>query len=138
MKSPSITTFGGLFSKSGSGCIIGLNHRLAGTTMSTQIKKLLQELKEGLVRIYGRQLKAVYLYGSYARGDNRKGSDVDVMIVLTRYQNYSHEIKRTSELIGRLSLDHEISISRIFMKEEQWLTADTPLLRNIRSQGQPA
>ncbi|OGO74785.1 MAG: nucleotidyltransferase [Anaerolineae bacterium CG03_land_8_20_14_0_80_58_20] len=106
--------------------------------MSTQIKKLLQELKEGLVRIYGRQLKAVYLYGSYARGDNRKGSDVDVMIVLTRYQNYSHEIKRTSELIGRLSLDHEISISRIFMKEEQWLTADTPLLRNIRSQGQPA
>jgi len=106
--------------------------------MPIRIKELLQEIKEGLAKIYGRQLTAVYLYGSYARGDYHKGSDVDVMIVLSRYQNYTAEIKRTSELIGRLSLDHEVSISRIFMTEDQWLNADTPLLRNIRAQGQAA
>ena len=37
--------------------------------MSDDIKKILRELKKGLVEIYGDQLKAVYLYGSYARGD---------------------------------------------------------------------
>lgn len=42
-----------------------------------RIRKLMKELKEGLSRIYGEQLKAVYLYGSYARGDYREGSDVD-------------------------------------------------------------
>lgn len=42
----------------------------------------MKELKAGLVRIYGDRLKAVYLYGSYARGDYRPGSDVDVMILL--------------------------------------------------------
>ena len=37
--------------------------------MSENIKKILDELKKKLVEIYGDQLQAVYLYGSYARGD---------------------------------------------------------------------
>jgi predicted nucleotidyltransferase len=47
----------------------------------------MKELKAGLVRIYGDKLKAVYLYGSYARGDYRQGSDVDAMILLSDYKN---------------------------------------------------
>ena len=54
----------------------------------------MKELKEGLVRIYGDKLKAVYLYGSYARGDYRPGSDVDVMILLKDYKNYVSAPKR--------------------------------------------
>lgn len=53
-----------------------------------KIRKLMKELKDGLTKIYGSQLKAVYLYGSYARGDYRKGSDVDVMILLKDYKDY--------------------------------------------------
>ena len=34
--------------------------------MSTNIKKILRELKKGLDKIYGDQLKAVYLFGSFA------------------------------------------------------------------------
>ena len=52
-----------------------------------RIRKLMKELKEGLIRIYGDKLKAVYLYGSYARGDYRQGSDVDAMILLSDYKN---------------------------------------------------
>ena len=37
--------------------------------MPRHIKKLLKELKEGLTHIYADELKAVYLYGSYARGE---------------------------------------------------------------------
>jgi predicted nucleotidyltransferase len=36
--------------------------------MPDKIKKLLRQLKQGLVEIYGDRLKVVYLYGSYARG----------------------------------------------------------------------
>lgn len=106
--------------------------------MSANIRKLLGELKKELVRIYGEQLKGVYLYGSYARGENQLGSDVDVMILLASYQRYGDEIKRTSELNARLSLDYNLSISRLFMTEERWKYEDSPLLRNIRAQGQPA
>lgn len=50
--------------------------------MRGRVRKLLRDLKEGLIRIYGDELKAVVLYGSYARGDASRVSDIDVMIVL--------------------------------------------------------
>ena len=106
--------------------------------MPGSIRKLLAELKKELTRVYGERLKGVYLYGSYARGENQPGSDVDVMIVLTSYQRYGDEIKRTSELNAKLSLDYNLSISRLFMTEERWKHDDSPFLRNIRAHGQPA
>ncbi len=98
----------------------------------------MKELKEGLVRIYGDKLEELYLYGSYARGDARSDSDIDVMIVLNNYESYGKEIDRTGELASNLSLEYGISISRVIMKELQWKKSDTPLLRNIRLDGVPA
>jgi len=95
----------------------------------------MKELKEGLVRIYGDKLKGVYLYGSYARGEARTDSDIDVMIVLKNYRSYGKEIDRTGRLISTLALKYGISISRVVMKENQWKIADTPLLRTIRMDG---
>ena len=98
----------------------------------------MKELKEGLIPIYGDKLKELYLYGSYARGDYRQSSDVDVMILLSDFKNYWEEINRTSELIQKVSLDHNILVSRIFITEEKWNRSDTPLLENIHHEGQPA
>lgn len=106
--------------------------------MAVEIRDLLAELKKGLTQIYGDRLKAVILFGSYARGDYQEGSDLDVMIVLSDYQNYGAEIDRSGELISQLSLESGISISRVIMKESQWQEDDTPLLRNIRVEGVPA
>ena len=103
--------------------------------VTEDIQDLLQKLKKGLVDIYGDQLKAVYLYGSYARGEAHPASDVDVMIVLDNYQSYGNEIDRTGELISRLSLDYGLSISRVILKEDQWQSNATPLIRNIRAEG---
>ncbi len=106
--------------------------------MPANIRNLLKELKEGLVHLYGTKLKAVYLYGSYARGDYSTGSDVDVMIVLKDYKSYWEELGRSAQLASDLSLKYNLSISRVYMTEQEWQNADTPLLRNIRVEGQPA
>jgi len=103
--------------------------------MSSKIKKLLKELKTGLIRVYGGQLDAVYLYGSYARGDNREGSDLDVLVVLIDFQRRAAEIRRISELIGDLSLDFEITVSPLFMRESEWNSDKFPLLRNVKKEG---
>jgi predicted nucleotidyltransferase len=102
------------------------------------IRKLMKELKEGLLSIYGDQLIAVYLYGSYARGDYRQGSDVDVMILLKDYLNYWKEYRRSSDYVSDISLKYDVTVSSILIKEHQWKELDKPVLRNIRREGLPA
>ncbi|MBM3123480.1 MAG: nucleotidyltransferase domain-containing protein [Chloroflexi bacterium] len=103
--------------------------------MPARIKKLMQELKEGLDRIYGGKLRGVYLYGSYARGDYRRGSDVDVMILLSDYVDYWEEWRRSSNYVSDISLEHDVTISCILIKEIQWNHADRPVIYNIHREG---
>jgi uncharacterized protein len=109
------------------------------STVPAHIRKLMKELKEGLVRIYGDKLKAVYLYGSYARGDYREGSDVDVMILLDDYRNYWNQQKKISQLASDVSLKYDLTVSCIFIKELQWKNSsnERPLIYNIHKDGVP-
>jgi uncharacterized protein len=102
--------------------------------MSENIQRLMKELRAGLSRLYGRRLKGLYLYGSYARGEQQPESDLDTLVVLDRYERYGAELDHTSELVSSLSLQYGVSISIIFMREQEWRDGDTPLLRNVREE----
>ncbi len=102
--------------------------------MDERIKKILCELKRGLSVLYGDRFSAVCLYGSYARREETDESDLDVLIVLDQVPDYSREIDHTSELISRLSLEHGISISRVFCSEEQWREDQTLFFQNVREE----
>jgi predicted nucleotidyltransferase len=103
--------------------------------LSGAIEKILKELKHELVALYGRQLRCVYLFGSYARGDFDVDSDVDVLIVLSDFQKYGAELRRTSEVIGNLSLKYGTTVSVVFTREAEWRMDKLPLLLNIRAEG---
>ena len=103
--------------------------------MPIEIQPLLKRLKAGLKQIYGGQFKKAYLFGSYARGDFDSDSDVDVLIVLSDFKKYGQELRRTSELIGNLSLNYETTVSVVFSREQEWKTDKLPLLLNIRAEG---
>jgi len=90
------------------------------------------ELKDQFSRMYTHRLLGVYLYGSYARGEEEMGSDVDVLIVLERIDSYAAEIDRTGEIASDLSLKYGLSISRVFVDRENWQEGDTPFLRRVR------
>ncbi len=106
--------------------------------MSVKIRRLLGELKDELVRIYGPRLSGVFLFGSHARGDAQPGSDCDVLVVLDRVPDYGEEIDRTSTLVSRLSLEYGISISRVFVPKSRWRQSRTSFLENVREEAVPA
>jgi len=103
--------------------------------MTKKVKSLMTKLKKGLAELYGPRLKAVILFGSYARGDYNKNSDLDVMIVLDTYKSRWDELVRSAELASDLSLEYGVTISRTIMSEAQWKQGDLPVLVNVRAEG---
>jgi len=91
---------------------------------------LLKELKEALQAIYGDHLRGLYLFGSYARGEEID-SDVDVLIVLERIESYGAEIDRTGSVISSLSLKYGVSISRVFVPLQDWSQRSTSFLASV-------
>jgi predicted nucleotidyltransferase len=106
--------------------------------MTGPIQDLMDALKKGLTALYGARLRGVYLFGSYARHEADRESDVDLLIVLERVPNYAVEIECTGELISSLSLRYGVSISRVFVSERDWAGRETPFLANVREEAVPA
>jgi predicted nucleotidyltransferase len=99
-----------------------------------KIQELLARLRRGLELLYDERLSAVYLFGSFARAEATPESDVDILIVLDEVTDYGQEIERTGHLISELSLDYEVSISRVFVSSSAWQHRDSPFLSNLRKQ----
>ncbi|MCM8775951.1 MAG: nucleotidyltransferase domain-containing protein [Candidatus Omnitrophica bacterium] len=97
-----------------------------------ELKQLLAELRKGLEVIYGGRLKGFYLFGSYARGEQQKDSDLDILVILNDFERANLEINRTSLLVSRLSLDYAVTITRFFVTEDDWKKSDTSFLANVR------
>ena len=104
--------------------------------MPDEIQKILHELKEGLVKIYGDQLQSVVLFGSFARGQGRlPDSDIDVMVVLKGEFNYWEMYKLCSEFVADLSLEYDVLISIKLASEAQYALSKFPLYLNVRKEG---
>ena len=46
-----------------------------------KINNIIDEFTKGVNEILGKRIKKIILYGSYARGDYNKNSDIDIMIL---------------------------------------------------------
>lgn len=77
--------------------------------MPQTISNLINEYVTAIKKIYGTHLKQVILYGSYARGDFNKDSDVDVMVLVDLPEDKLGEFSDDlSELGFGYNVDHDI------------------------------
>jgi predicted nucleotidyltransferase len=99
------------------------------------IMQILRELKNELQNRYGTQLKGVILFGSYARGKQKSGSDIDIAIILEDFSYACTEIEHTGDIVSSLSLKFDTLISLVPIKEKDWLKRKTSLISNIKRDG---
>ena len=100
-----------------------------------KVKTALAELKRRFEDLYGDRLVKMILYGSHARGDAGRWSDIDVMVVLKGPVDHSEEVFRTGEVSSELCLKHDVVVQRFFLDEKRLAAGDGPVLRNIRREG---
>jgi predicted nucleotidyltransferase len=97
------------------------------------IRKILRELKKGLVAIYGDQLQAAYLFGSYARGEGRApDSDIDVIVVMHGDFNSKEVKNRSIDFIVSLCLKHDAVIACKFVSAKTYAESKMPFLITAR------
>ena len=90
-------------------------------------------------QLLGERLSKVILYGSYARGDFRDNSDVDMMILVKNMSE--NDIREAEEILCDRAFDIElergIHISAILKDEEQFENWENvlPFYYNVRKEG---
>lgn len=99
---------------------------------------MLNEFKNYLIETYHEKIHKIYLYGSYARGDNDEESDIDICIVFNdKKENIRKYRKEINDIQTDLSLKYEVLISLIIKtKEEVEHRKDIlPFYKNIIREG---
>ncbi len=101
------------------------------------IEPILKEFKRKIAELYGPLLKKVILYGSYARGQaNDEHSDIDLAVVLAGVVKPGQEIDRMIDIITEVNLEYKVLISVYPVSERNYHKVNSPLLLNLRKEGE--
>ncbi len=108
-----------------------------GTAMK-KINNILREFRAEIEKLYGKRLKNIILYGSWARDEATEDSDIDIVVVLKEDITPGKEIDRMIGIITEMNLKYNILISVYPVSERDYLTLKSPLLLSVRREGVPA
>jgi len=98
-----------------------------------ELFEILREVKERLREILGDDLVEVILFGSYARGEAREDSDVDVLVVVRRRLTLE-EYNRLSEITEKYVLEKGLVVSLIVYPISPGMEHN-PLIQNVYAEG---
>jgi len=102
---------------------------------SEKIKPVLNELAQ-LIRLhYGKRLKDIVLYGSYARGNFNENSDIDILVVLDDVKSEMQEISALAELKTDLLLQSDWYLSTNPVSVSKYEMSDFTFYKNVRNEG---
>lgn len=106
--------------------------------MLDNLSALLEGYREAVTQILGKHLSGIILYGSYARGDFKKDSDIDIMILadvlpeeISSYADEIYDITYDFEIKYGMEINPSIQNVNIY---EQWKNV-YPFFMNIEKDG---
>jgi len=99
---------------------------------------MIQKITKIYQSVYGKDLVKVILYGSYARGDYNKESDLDIVAIVQGDRTMLQEqLKKVWDESCELELEYEIILSPTVIPYEEFqrYQEDLPYYRNIVQEG---
>lgn len=106
--------------------------------MPKNVNEKIQEFVKEIQQLLGARVKKIILYGSYARGDYNKQSDVDIMILtdlsFKEIEDYRDKI---SDIAYDIELNTGIILSPIIKNIEKYNSRVNfvPFYKNVQKEG---
>ncbi|MBN1328169.1 MAG: nucleotidyltransferase domain-containing protein [Candidatus Heimdallarchaeota archaeon] len=103
--------------------------------MDKQLKEIMKRIKNYLIETYDEKITRVIIYGSKARGEATKDSDVDVLVVVEDTVNCSIVRKSLSDLLWEILMTEGELVSVIVIPESLYNNYNSAFLINVREEG---
>lgn len=78
-----------------------------------------------VISYYDNSLMGCAVFGSYARGNNRKNSDLDLLIILTNAPGFS---RRLGDFVENVEMKHEKLAQKLYEQEDIFIELSTYIL----------
>jgi len=103
--------------------------------MDPKVKRLVDQVKAHLHETYGEGIKRVIVYGSRARGEATKDSDVDVLVLVGQSLNPREVDDSLSDPLYDVLLEEGELVSAIVIPEDFFENHSLPFMLNVRKEG---
>ncbi len=103
--------------------------------MSLTTTDITQRCKNVLANYYGTRFKGLILYGSMARNQASTGSDIDLLVLLSKPFDYFRELHQIIDLLYPIQLDSEQLISAKPAAIDDFEQRAVQLYRNAKREG---
>jgi predicted nucleotidyltransferase len=104
--------------------------------MATRIaNSTLQQCKQALASHYGARFKGLILYGSAARGQAGRGSDIDLLVLLSPPFDHFAELRNIIDVLYPIQLETEQLISAKPVSLQDYEAGSLSLYRTAAREG---
>lgn len=90
---------------------------------------------QDLRSLYGTRLRRVLLFGSWARGDAHRESDIDLLVVLDQVESPWRELRRIDEILDRHSVQNGTVVAALVVAERDLVQPTQPSLVRATIEG---
>ena len=111
---------------------------LRGDSMPNTINDILNDFTNKVRRLLGNRVKRIILYGSYARGDYNKNSDIDIMILTDlNYEEIENYRDKISDIAFDIELEKGVILSPVIKNVDTYNARlnVNPFYTNVNKEG---
>ena len=97
--------------------------------------QVIEEFRVGLRDACASDLRGLVLYGSYARGEEIEGSDIDLIVLFKDAETAAASDSTVGDLAYRILVESDALVSPMPMSERKYQTGRSPFFINVKREG---
>ena len=105
------------------------------TLPAVDLWKVIEQFRAGLRAACASDLRGLVLYGSYARGEEIEGSDIDIIVLFKDDESAAASKAKVGDLAYSILVESDAFVSPVPMSELKYWMGRSPFFINVKREG---